>query len=136
MKITLFDITVGINGGEELEVVQNESNDVYDSLISNTEIVSDNSTNSSTEISTDSSTIDSITSGIDSISTISKISATRNLKKIVVAVGPEGGWEDDEVKLLLSKGFRLVSLGPRILRTDMAVSVLLGLAHDWTDNIE
>ena len=56
-------------------------------------------------------------------------------KKIVVAVGPEGGWEDEEVLLLLSKGFKLVSLGPRILRTDMAVSVLLGLAHDWTDNI-
>ena len=55
-------------------------------------------------------------------------------KKIVVAVGPEGGWEDEEVLLLLSKGFSLVSLGPRILRTDMAVSVLLGLSHDWTDN--
>lgn len=57
-------------------------------------------------------------------------------KKIVVAVGPEGGWEDEEVLLLLSKGFSLVSLGPRILRTDMAVSVLLGLAHDWTDNAQ
>ena len=57
-------------------------------------------------------------------------------KKILVAVGPEGGWEDDEVNQLLSKGFFLASLGPRILRTDMAVSVLLGLAHDWTDNIE
>jgi 16S rRNA U1498 N3-methylase RsmE len=58
-----------------------------------------------------------------------------SIKKIVVAVGPEGGWEDEEVLLLLSKGFSLVSLGPRILRTDMAVSVLLGLAHDWTDNV-
>lgn len=57
-------------------------------------------------------------------------------KKIVVAVGPEGGWEDEEVLVLISRGFSLVSLGPRILRTDMAVSVLLGLAHDWTDNIE
>lgn len=51
--------------------------------------------------------------------------------RIVVAVGPEGGWEDDEVQLLVSKGFQLCSLGPRILRTDMAVPVLLGLAHDW-----
>jgi RsmE family RNA methyltransferase len=56
------------------------------------------------------------------------------VKKIVIAVGPEGGWEDEEVLKLVSKGFSLVSLGPRILRTDMAVSVLLGLAHDWTDN--
>ena len=57
-------------------------------------------------------------------------------QKIVIAVGPEGGWDDQEVHQLLSKGFSLVSLGPRILRTDMAVSVLLGLAHDWSDNIE
>lgn len=62
-------------------------------------------------------------------------SSCATIKKIVVAVGPEGGWEDEEVLLLLSKGFSLVSLGPRILRTDMAVSVLLGLAHDWTDNV-
>lgn len=62
-------------------------------------------------------------------------SSSATIKKIVVAVGPEGGWEDEEVLLLLSKGFSLVSLGPRILRTDMAVSVLLGLAHDWTDNV-
>ena len=51
--------------------------------------------------------------------------------RIVVAVGPEGGWEDEEVQLLVSKGFQLCSLGPRILRTDLAVPVLLGLAHDW-----
>ena len=57
-------------------------------------------------------------------------------KKILIAVGPEGGWEDEEVHQLLAKGFSLVSLGPRILRTDMAVSVLLGLAHDWSDSIE
>ena len=85
------DVAVGVNGGEELEVVENESMDVIDSLRSNTEIVSD----SNTDISTDSSTIDSITSGIDLISTldpIPTISTTRNLKKIVVAVGPEGGW--------------------------------------------
>lgn len=136
------DITVGKSGGEVLKVVQNESKDVCDSLISNTEIVSDGSTDRSTDISSDSNIVNSITSGIDLIPTLdsnptnSAISRTRNLKKIVVAVGPEGGWEDDEVKLLLSKGFRLVSLGPRILRTDMAVSVLLGLAHEWTDNIE
>jgi len=31
------------------------------------------------------------------------------------------------------KGFRRVMLGNRILRTDIAVSVALGLAHEWVD---
>lgn len=51
--------------------------------------------------------------------------------RVVVAVGPEGGWEDQEVQLFLDRGFEPVSLGGRILRTDMAVPVLLGLAHEW-----
>ena len=43
----------------------------------------------------------------------------------LLAVGPEGGWTDDEVELLEAKGFRRYSLGPRILRTDTAVIALL-----------
>ena len=43
----------------------------------------------------------------------------------LLAIGPEGGWTDDEVELLESKGFRRYSLGPRILRTDTAVIALL-----------
>lgn len=56
-------------------------------------------------------------------------------KKIVMCIGPEGGWEDEEVLLLIENGFKLVSMGDRILRTDMAVDILLGLAHDYVDNI-
>jgi RsmE family RNA methyltransferase len=44
---------------------------------------------------------------------------------LLLAVGPEGGWTDDEVELLESKGFERYSLGPRILRTDTAVIALL-----------
>ena len=43
----------------------------------------------------------------------------------LLAVGPEGGWTDGEVELLESRGFRRLSLGPRILRTDTAVVALL-----------
>ncbi len=43
----------------------------------------------------------------------------------VLAIGPEGGWTDEEVALLESKGFRRYSLGPRILRTDTATIALL-----------
>ena len=43
----------------------------------------------------------------------------------VLAVGPEGGWTDEEVARLEEKGFARMSLGPRILRTDTALIALL-----------
>lgn len=45
--------------------------------------------------------------------------------RLLLAVGPEGGWTDEEVTLLEKKGFSRYSLGPRILRTDTAVIALL-----------
>jgi hypothetical protein len=63
----------------------------------------------------------------------STVAGGKKKEKIVVAVGPEGGWEESEVKALLEKGFQILSLGDRILRTDMAVPVLLGLANEWID---
>lgn len=47
--------------------------------------------------------------------------------RVVMVIGPEGGWEDEEIGWFQSKGFNLVDLGPRILRTDIAVS----LKHDY-----
>ena len=46
-------------------------------------------------------------------------------QSLLLAIGPEGGWTDDEVELLESRGFRRYSLGPRILRTDTATIALL-----------
>ena len=43
----------------------------------------------------------------------------------VLAIGPEGGWTDDEVALLEEHGFSCYSLGSRILRTDTATVALL-----------
>ena len=43
----------------------------------------------------------------------------------VLAIGPEGGWTDDEVTLLEEHGFARHSLGSRILRTDTATVALL-----------
>ncbi len=48
-------------------------------------------------------------------------------ERAVVAVGPEGGWIDDEVALFESHGFRRLSLGRRILRTDTACIALLAV---------
>ena len=43
----------------------------------------------------------------------------------VVAIGPEGGWTDEEVSLLESRGFVRYSLGERILRTDTATIAVI-----------
>ena len=45
--------------------------------------------------------------------------------RLLLAIGPEGGWTDEEVALLEARGFRRYSLGKRILRTDTATIALL-----------
>ncbi|MCI5118968.1 MAG: RsmE family RNA methyltransferase, partial [Candidatus Electrothrix sp. LOE1_4_5] len=46
-------------------------------------------------------------------------------RKILLAVGPEGGWNDFEVENFLEQGFSAFSLGNRILHVDTAVVALL-----------
>ncbi|CAM9512692.1 unnamed protein product [Pylaiella littoralis] len=56
---------------------------------------------------------------------------------VLVAVGPEGGWvEPNELQFLESFGFQAVTLGSRVLRSDVAVSALLALAHAWVEERE
>jgi 16S rRNA (uracil1498-N3)-methyltransferase len=50
--------------------------------------------------------------------------------RILLAIGPEGGWNDFERGLLAAHGFQSVGMGPRALRTDTACVALLALAHD------
>jgi RsmE family RNA methyltransferase len=59
-----------------------------------------------------------------------QFSATKN-RKIVIAVGPEGGWEEpNELDQFYHYGFQQITLGPRVLRSDCAVVSLLSLAQD------
>lgn len=53
--------------------------------------------------------------------------------RVLLAVGPEGGWTPFELELLAAHGFATVSWGPRALRTDVACAVLLGLIHAALD---
>lgn len=46
---------------------------------------------------------------------------------LLLAIGPEGGWSEAEVELFAGLGFTNFSLGPRVLRTDMACVALLTL---------
>ncbi len=48
-------------------------------------------------------------------------------RKICVMVGPEGGFGEEEVKSAKKKGFIPVKLGQRILRTETAAIVLVGI---------
>lgn len=50
--------------------------------------------------------------------------------RVLLAVGPEGGWNAFELELLQSYGFECAGLGPRTLRTDTACLSLLAVAHD------
>ncbi len=46
---------------------------------------------------------------------------------ISIMIGPEGGFDADEIKLAASLGIRPVSLGPRILRTETAGLAVLSM---------
>jgi 16S rRNA (uracil1498-N3)-methyltransferase len=59
----------------------------------------------------------------------STLAALPHAARVLLAVGPEGGWTPFELELLAAHGFEAVSWGPRALRTDTACAVLLGLVH-------
>jgi len=46
--------------------------------------------------------------------------AESNRDRVALAVGPEGGWTEDELKLFQESGWTSASLGPTILRAETA----------------
>jgi RsmE family RNA methyltransferase len=50
-------------------------------------------------------------------------------ERILLAIGPEGGWNSFERELLAAHHFQSVGMGPRTLRTDTACVALLALTH-------
>jgi 16S rRNA (uracil1498-N3)-methyltransferase len=53
--------------------------------------------------------------------------ASRESPRVVVAIGPEGGLTHEEVLLAGEHGAHVVTLGPRVLRTETAAAVLAAL---------
>jgi 16S rRNA (uracil1498-N3)-methyltransferase len=47
-------------------------------------------------------------------------------KRLLIAIGPEGGWIGREVDTFVARGFTCFTLGPRILRTETAVPAIFG----------
>jgi len=53
--------------------------------------------------------------------------ALRGAQRILVVVGPEGGFTHEEAEAAQQRGATMLSLGPRILRTDTAALALLAV---------
>jgi RsmE family RNA methyltransferase len=53
--------------------------------------------------------------------------------RVLLAVGPEGGWDEFELRLLTDRGFTLTSLGTRTLRADTACVGLLAALRAGRD---
>lgn len=45
---------------------------------------------------------------------------SRDYKNIAVIIGPEGGFSEEEINIFIKNGFKPITLGPRILRTETA----------------
>jgi 16S rRNA (uracil1498-N3)-methyltransferase len=55
-------------------------------------------------------------------------------REVWLAVGPEGGFSEDEVDAAVSSGWKRASLGPRILRTETAGAIASAIVlHTWGD---
>jgi len=54
-------------------------------------------------------------------------SALREGERVLLAIGPEGGWNDFERQLLAAHRFQPISLGSRTLRTDTACVALVAV---------
>ena len=56
--------------------------------------------------------------------------ALKTPARVLLAVGPEGGWNDFELRLMHAHGFQTVAMGSRTLRSDTALIALMALVHE------
>ena len=59
---------------------------------------------------------------------IESVVASQTAARLVLAIGPEGGFTTRELDHLASRGFASASLGPRVLRSDVATIAALSRA--------
>lgn len=53
---------------------------------------------------------------------------------LTVIVGPEGGWADEEIEFARERGWKIVTLGGRVMRAETAaIAVTVLLQHAWGD---
>ena len=65
----------------------------------------------------------------------STLTQNKDAKSIALFIGPEGGFDISEVNLAKENGFDIITLGPRILRTETAplacISAIMYELGDW-----
>ncbi|QEI05228.1 16S rRNA (uracil(1498)-N(3))-methyltransferase [Pigmentiphaga aceris] len=54
-----------------------------------------------------------------------RLQAQADLQDLVLVVGPEGGWSDEELKRAKAGGVEAVSFGPRVLRSETAGTAMI-----------
>lgn len=64
---------------------------------------------------------------LESDGSLKSVLKSVNAEKVAVLIGPEGGFDEDEISELLKLGVKSVSLGPRILRTETAGPMCLSI---------
>jgi RsmE family RNA methyltransferase len=60
---------------------------------------------------------------------LTEVARSSSAERMLLAIGPEGGWNAFELGLLRAHGFQPAGMGPRTLRTDTACIALLALAN-------
>jgi 16S rRNA (uracil1498-N3)-methyltransferase len=58
---------------------------------------------------------------------VEELDAAVSKREVTALVGPEGGWSENEMALFRERQYRVVTLGPRILRTETAAVVALAV---------
>ena len=105
-----------------------QSRTIYPSKLYNPEFLNENFIKHSLNANVkNSQKICLTTENTDCISLDSYLRSFKNLKNLVVAVGPERGWHPAEIELFKKSGFKFVTLGKNILRTETAGLVLASI---------
>ena len=70
------------------------------------------------------------------LSTKEALTELKNAKSVGIIIGPEGGFDDAEIKQAKDAGGKTISLGKRILRTETAAITAVGMCMLYTEMSE
>lgn len=72
--------------------------------------------------------------GDGGVSLKTAVAERAEIQNVAVLIGPEGGWTEQEVELAKAQNAQIITLGPRILRTETAAIVASALVLSELEN--